>query len=223
MAIYPAIVDERAPRLSEALFHFATNLNDTIGNALKERAAQIAASAAASDATKLVQHLLEVKGIVELGARVGEIHKEDAHVILAALEQVSVNAKKTLEETSRPSIAAFSDLIHTTTKSPAKERKETVAVQPAKKERVRASKPTSSLRREVTNLTASKRRKTIVAAINDRPGIGMKNIQEVLPEVSERTLRYDLQQLIKNGAVVREGVGGPATRYMPVAVTSPTS
>ena len=44
-------------------------------------------------------------------------------------------------------------------------------------------------------------------------GCRLKDIQEVLPSVSERTLRYDLQRLLEQGLVERLGNGGPATSY----------
>lgn len=44
-------------------------------------------------------------------------------------------------------------------------------------------------------------------------GCRLKEIQDVLPQVSERTIRYDLQNLIERGEVERIGKGGPATFY----------
>jgi DeoR/GlpR family transcriptional regulator of sugar metabolism len=47
------------------------------------------------------------------------------------------------------------------------------------------------------------------------PAIGcrLKELQNALPDVSERTLRYDLQRLIESGKIERLGSGGPATFY----------
>ncbi|MEK9180040.1 MAG: hypothetical protein AAB897_01340 [Patescibacteria group bacterium] len=44
-------------------------------------------------------------------------------------------------------------------------------------------------------------------------GCRLKEIQDILPAVSERTLRYDVQNLIEQGLVERIGNGGPATSY----------
>lgn len=41
----------------------------------------------------------------------------------------------------------------------------------------------------------------------------LKDIQDALPEASERTLRYDVQDLIDQGVVERVGNGGPHMRY----------
>lgn len=41
----------------------------------------------------------------------------------------------------------------------------------------------------------------------------LRDFQEVLKEVSERTLRYDLQRLAGEGSIERVGTGGPGTFY----------
>ncbi|PIT93092.1 MAG: hypothetical protein COU06_01670 [Candidatus Harrisonbacteria bacterium CG10_big_fil_rev_8_21_14_0_10_38_8] len=41
----------------------------------------------------------------------------------------------------------------------------------------------------------------------------LKDILEVLPEVSERTIRYDLKKLFRSGKIFREG-SGPSSYYM---------
>lgn len=41
----------------------------------------------------------------------------------------------------------------------------------------------------------------------------MRDIHEFFPDISERTVRYDLQRLVEEGTVERTGSGGPATFY----------
>ena len=41
----------------------------------------------------------------------------------------------------------------------------------------------------------------------------MKEIEEALPDSSERTLRYDIQDLVSRGLVERVGAGGPSIYY----------
>jgi len=43
--------------------------------------------------------------------------------------------------------------------------------------------------------------------------VQLKDIVSLFPEVSERTLRYDLQRLCADGKIERVGQGGPATHY----------
>lgn len=48
---------------------------------------------------------------------------------------------------------------------------------------------------------------------NGKTGCRLKDILGVLPGVSERTLRYDLQKMAERGLIERIGNGGPATYY----------
>ncbi len=45
-------------------------------------------------------------------------------------------------------------------------------------------------------------------------GCRMKDLMATFPEVSERTLRYDLQKLLGRGVVERMGNGGPSSGYV---------
>lgn len=45
-------------------------------------------------------------------------------------------------------------------------------------------------------------------------GCRMKDLIAEFPDVSERTLRYDLQRLLQHGSVQRVGNGGPASYYV---------
>ena len=57
------------------------------------------------------------------------------------------------------------------------------------------------------------RQSAILERIRQFGNCRLKEIQEFIPKVSERTLRYDLQDLVDQGLVERVGSGGPATFY----------
>ncbi len=57
------------------------------------------------------------------------------------------------------------------------------------------------------------RQKTIVEKIRQSGNCRVREIQEIFPELSERTLRYDLQKLSDQGLIERIGNGGPASFY----------
>lgn len=57
------------------------------------------------------------------------------------------------------------------------------------------------------------RQGAIVERIRQIGNCRIKDIQGLLPEISERTLRYDIQRLVEEGVVERMGGGGPATYY----------
>ncbi len=74
---------------------------------------------------------------------------------------------------------------------------------------------------------SSSRQSAILAFFKGRPSSGnilpvcrMKDIQESFPNVSERTLRYDLQKLVEEGAIDRVGAG-PMSAYRLARTASP--
>ncbi len=57
------------------------------------------------------------------------------------------------------------------------------------------------------------RQSAIIEKIRQSGKIALKDIIAEFPEVSERTIRYDLQKLCNQGLAERIGNGGPATYY----------
>lgn len=53
--------------------------------------------------------------------------------------------------------------------------------------------------------------------------LALKDIVAAFPEVSERTIRYDLKKLFRQGRIERQGSGGPSNYYMvrPVSLSQP--
>ena len=61
------------------------------------------------------------------------------------------------------------------------------------------------------------RKSAVFERIRQNGNCRLREIQEVLPDVSERTLRYDVQNLVEHGFIERVGNGGPATYYRAIA------
>jgi hypothetical protein len=64
-----------------------------------------------------------------------------------------------------------------------------------------------------TSFNAAMRQSAILEKMRQSGNCRLKELQELLPETSERTLRYDVQNLMEQGLVERIGGGGPATYY----------
>lgn len=62
-------------------------------------------------------------------------------------------------------------------------------------------------------IKSAMRQSAILDRIRQNHNCRLKEIQDILPDISERTLRYDMQTLIARGSVERVGNGGPATYY----------
>jgi Fic family protein len=62
-------------------------------------------------------------------------------------------------------------------------------------------------------VNSAMRQSAILERIRQNGSCRLKELQELLPEASERTLRYDVQNLMERGLLERIGSGGPATHY----------
>lgn len=64
-----------------------------------------------------------------------------------------------------------------------------------------------------TFLKSGMRQIAILDKIRQSGNCRMRDIQEVLPDTSERTIRYDLEDLIERNLIERIGNGGPSVYY----------
>jgi hypothetical protein len=62
-------------------------------------------------------------------------------------------------------------------------------------------------------LKSAIRQSAILERIRQIGNCRMKDIQETLPDSSERTIRYDLQAMVEQNLIERVGSGGPAVFY----------
>ena len=62
-------------------------------------------------------------------------------------------------------------------------------------------------------LKSGNRQIAILDRIRQSGNCKLKEIQEILPDCSERTIRYDLEELIERNLVERIGSGGPSVSY----------
>lgn len=62
-------------------------------------------------------------------------------------------------------------------------------------------------------IKSGNRQIAILDKIRQSGNCKLKEIQDILPDCSERTIRYDLEELIERNLVERVGAGGPAVSY----------
>ena len=69
--------------------------------------------------------------------------------------------------------------------------------------------------KENVNIVAKSvaRQSAILEIIRQNGNCRLKDVQDYFHDVSERTIRYDLQDLVERGLLVRVGSGGPSTYY----------
>ncbi len=63
------------------------------------------------------------------------------------------------------------------------------------------------------NMKAEMRQSAIMERIRQSGNCRIKDLQDILPDCSERTIRYDLQSLVEKNLIERMGAGGPAVYY----------
>ncbi len=64
-----------------------------------------------------------------------------------------------------------------------------------------------------SSINAAMRQSAILEQMRQKNDCRIKDLQGSFPDVSERTLRYDLQSLVEQGLIERVGSGGPGTYY----------
>ena len=65
-----------------------------------------------------------------------------------------------------------------------------------------------------SGIAATIRQSAIIDKIKQSGKVSLKDLLTELPDVSERTIRYDLQRLCGQGVLERIGNGGPSTYYI---------
>jgi DNA-binding HxlR family transcriptional regulator len=66
---------------------------------------------------------------------------------------------------------------------------------------------------EPDNGALQQRQERIIEIIRQSGNCKVRELQDKLPDISERTIRYDIQALVEQGIVERFGPGGPSTYY----------
>jgi predicted HTH transcriptional regulator len=74
--------------------------------------------------------------------------------------------------------------------------------------------------RQSTNDSAI-RQSAIIERIRQSGNCRLKDIQDILPNISERTIRYDLQTLLEQNLIERIGNAGPSVFYRSVHAERP--
>lgn len=224
---------EQLSKLAEALYRFSQSLDSSFASHIRQIAVALAGALAAGDEQEVAGILMRAKGIISLGVHVGAIAANDADVIAAAIARsrqiaLPIPAKREVQKKTNnleefSAIAQGKEVAASAESLPVQPQDLPVAETPKPAAKDRALQPAvvsttprvsvSALSANATASNAADRQARIVAAIRQNPDARMRDLLTSLPGVSERTIRYDLERLVASGAIEREGIGGPATRY----------
>ena len=222
----PAIT--KAYEICYALFRVGMNVqNKVFAGSLERKALRLLDKAISGNGAEMQDAATAVHYLVGFGEGIGFIHPTNAETIrneLAALAELTVLPDKT----ALPEEVPLGDIFS--------KRQEALFVgNPAKNNPANGkTKVQSGNQHPATDLPEFKsqgnesgngsasgndnpaiRQSAILDKIRQSGNCRMKDIMEVLPDASERTIRYDLQSLVEQNLVERVGAGGPMVFYRP--------
>lgn len=205
---------DKAREISYALIKVAFNVKrPELRNRLENLAFELMENAARATAginSKLIDKVLAdvsaIDGLVRLAHSIYEIEPVNATILVGELDKFN-SAIRQLAKTDLE-IAELPDLDKLFSDYPT-EQPDTNVIKPVieNKEDPQVS----------NGLNSAIRQSAIIERIRQRGNCRLKDLIIDFPEVSERTLRYDLQGLCAKGAVDRVGNGGPASYYRSVS------
>ncbi len=198
-------IAKKSYEISYALFRISENLkNKNFGDHLEYQALRLLTSSALSDFQSLGQTLKAIETVLRFGADVNVVAHNNKELILAAIGELNAaiteneKAAKAAQEFNLDDIFAAPVL---------------VADGSNRQDDQESGNLASRYNNEATPVAAYNRQSAILERIRQNNDCRLKDIQEVLPNASERTLRYDLQKLCEQGMVERVGNGGPGSYY----------
>ncbi len=217
-------LSKKAYEISYALFRVAAVLKRrALADHLESQALLLLTHTIGEDYMKSSVTAAAIEYLVKFGEDLGIIHGENGKLVVAELR--NFNAAIAEFEKSAKTEAADLQSIFSKPQLPMG-----AAIELNKQEPSVRSSGTGNAEpgvREVVHVVASEngngngnnivkaamRQSAILERIRQNNNCRLRDIQEWLSDVSERTIRYDLQNLIGQGLVERLGNGGPATFY----------
>jgi hypothetical protein len=219
----PAV--KKAYEVSYAIFRVAATLPSRGFAEVLEKEALNLLRATVGNLTEEAQRALNTAHyLIAFGKDTNNIHIENANLLVSQLESLA----SMLHDRSRNSVTpadlsqVFSSVEPRVAETRVAEGRNSV---PAVARPI-ASTPIAAAR-ELPNsrpANAATPSASVTIMLSDRQGLILnkirqsgncrtRDLQAVLPGLSERTLRYDLQRLIEDGKIERGGGGGPASWY----------
>src|SRR5258708_3498486 len=205
---------KKAYEISYALVRIGSKTTDPVYKEyLNRQALNLLDAAAREDHPAMRMASDAIEYLVKFGGDVGLMHVVNAETIIAELNALNVGIAG-LEKPADSQPVNLDDifagqrpLFSASMPNPAKE------VNPAKE--INPAKESGKDDRDIDNgsIRAEIRQSAILDRIRQSGNCRLKDLQEVLPDISERTLRYDLQFLAEHDLIERVGIGGPSVFY----------
>lgn len=203
---------KKSYEVSYALFRIAGALpKESFRRHLEEKALDLIIAGIEEDIDSEKKSLRVIDYLIRFGKETGIMHPETGDIVLKEV----VDLDSAIAGFMNNSIAEPMDK-----ESLFPDRHEEVQNQPSAEREIILLKE-ATRHPEAASGDLNDREPKILERIRQLSGLGegkgcrLRDIQEVMGTVSERTLRYDLQNLVQKGLIERTGSGGPATFYKP--------
>ncbi len=222
-------IDQKAKEIAYALFRVASYFRRSYLRTRIEQLAFRLAEQVATEELKLgIKTLTSLSILVELGRQVSEIEKNNAFILLREFGALNAAMRQIAElDSANIGVPALESMF---SKQPITVPATNAAITNEDSARPLPGIIQDSAMNQATDarggqagngITATIRQSAILDKIRQSTakagqagGLALKDIIAAFPEVSERTMRYDLQKLCAQGLIERVGNGGPASYYV---------
>jgi hypothetical protein len=193
----------KAFEVSYALFRIASNISDAgFAGTIREEATHLMGDVAKEDYIGATRSILAIEYFIKLAAEVNFVSFLNTEIMFREIG----NLNAAIAEFSNPAMNAANEEIDIsgifTNPIPVGEQNLfKPSVRPHKEEK------------ENSSMASGIRQAAILEQIRQSGNCRIKDIQDILPDCSERTIRYDLQSLVEQNLIERVGNGGPSVFY----------
>jgi hypothetical protein len=198
----------KAYEVAYALFRLAAQMPEKdFAESLRASGTAMLSAAAAEDYAAAARSLRVTECLVKFGGDVGMIGTPNVDVMtreIFALD-AAIAERKTVAKTDEVNVAEIFSKPEDAPRSAGEPRADEPTTEPAPMRMEQMPRPPSN--------DSAIRQSAILARIRQSGNCRLKDIQDVLPNISERTIRYDLQTLVEQNLVERIGNAGPLVFY----------
>lgn len=196
---------KKAYEIGYALFRIAAKTgNAALKESLERQALVLLDTAISGNNPAMDNAAKSLETILRFGGDVGILHPANVETIVAELRAMDPAIAESGNPAKIPEIN-LADIF-----------KKQEPLFPAKHRKINNDVPHENsieMEDEVPAIKAEVRQAAILERIRQSGNCRLKDIVEVLPDISERTIRYDLQFLVERNLVEKVGTGGPSVFY----------
>lgn len=190
---------KKAYEIAYAVFRVSGNAgNAAFTSYMDSYAFMLLDAAERSNKPAILQALSLIRQFAGFGNAAKMLHPKDSEILIRETDALH----SAIAGSDNAAIRQLPDMLSEIVKESGK-------VHPAKPQK----KPAIAERSSERQSDKESRQSKVLATIRQSGNCRMKELQDALPDVSERTLRYDIEELVGLGKLERVGQGGPTISF----------